>query len=101
MGLKKKEIEVPEAADALGEKLANFIKVLDQALEDGWQTGSDLPVILSAAVVELVPALSQFKAASEDLKAYPYESGKAIALHLADIVKACATKPNAPAPEPA
>lgn len=97
MGLKKIEIEVPEAANELGAKIKNFLLVLDKALEDGWQLGSDVPVILSSAITDLAPALSAFKGASEDLKAYPYESGKALALHLADIIKAFATKPEASA----
>lgn len=95
--LKKIEIEVPEAANELGEKLKNFLLVLDKAIEDGWQTGADLPVILSSAVVDLVPALSNFKAAGADLKEYPYESGKALANHLADVIKAFSQKPAAPA----
>lgn len=94
--LKQKTIEVPEAVDAFGEKLKNFCLALDKAIEDGWQMGQDLPVLMSAAITELVPAISQVKAAGEDLKAYPYESGKCLALHLADVVKAFATKPAAP-----
>jgi hypothetical protein len=96
MALKDKVIQVPEAVDVAGEKLANFLKAVDKAIEDGWQAGQDLPVLLSAAVVDLVPAIASMKGAAEDLKAHPYASGKALVIHVADALEAFLTKPAAP-----
>lgn len=92
MEMVDKTIQVPKAVDDLGQNLSDFVGAIDKALEDGWQTGDDLPPILAAALANLVPAIQAAKAAGDDFKADPYMSVKGISIHVADIVKAIATK---------
>jgi hypothetical protein len=50
-------LEVGKESYELGKGLAEFIAAVRQSLADGWQTGSDLPALVSATVSKLVPAL--------------------------------------------
>lgn len=95
MEVVQRSIDVPKAADAVGENLASFVMAIDKALEDGWDLSQDLPVILTAAMGNLVPAIQQAKDAGADFNADPYMSAKAISVHAMDIVKALATKESA------
>lgn len=57
MGTKLIEVEVSVETHELGQGLAKMIASVKQALADGWQPGTDLPVIISSAVSDLVPAV--------------------------------------------
>lgn len=46
-------VKVPAASKDVAEGLERFSASLQQALADGWQPGTDLPVILGAAVTDL------------------------------------------------
>ena len=37
--------------------LDKFVGAVTQALSDGWQPAQDIPVIISSAVIDLVPAI--------------------------------------------
>src|SRR5690242_8750982 len=52
------EVEVSVGAYDLGQNLGKFIASVRQALADGWQPGSDIPALISAAVEDLVPSVS-------------------------------------------
>lgn len=51
------EVAVAENSYDLMIKMAAFIAAVKTALADGWQMGSDLPVIVTAAIQDLVPAI--------------------------------------------
>jgi len=53
----KKEIECTKEALEMGEGISSFIKATRLALSDGWQVGTDLPVVLSSALMTLIPAI--------------------------------------------
>ena len=45
-----------------------FVGALKKALSDGWQTGEDLPVVLSSAMADLLPALQGVEGVVDELK---------------------------------
>lgn len=53
----KLEIEVSKECHELCLGLDKFVGALQVALADGWQLGTDMPLLLSAAFTDLVPAI--------------------------------------------
>jgi hypothetical protein len=53
----KVEVTVSKEAYELGQGIAKFHEAIKQALADGWQSGQDIPPIISSAVADLVPAV--------------------------------------------
>lgn len=49
--------EVTKEAYELGQGLLGMVEAVKTALADGWQTGTDLPAILTASFANLVPAI--------------------------------------------
>lgn len=49
--------EVAKETYELGVGVDKFIGAVKQALADGFQPGQDIPVVLSAAIADLVPAI--------------------------------------------
>lgn len=60
-------VEVEKEAYDLSQGLVQFVRHVKKALDDGWQPGSDLPVILSATLTDLVPAVQNMNALGADL----------------------------------
>lgn len=89
--MKTISVEVPENVYALGEALKGMVAAVDQAVSDGWQPGVDIPVIITAAFQNLVPAIQSVKGASDEVKSAPFESAKALELAVTDIVKTLVT----------
>lgn len=50
-------VEVSKEAHELGQGLVKFASAVKLALADGWQVGQDIPVLITAAIAGLVPAL--------------------------------------------
>ena len=48
-------VQVSKESYELGQGVVKFLAALKQALKDGWQPGADLPVLLNAAILDLVP----------------------------------------------
>lgn len=48
-------VQVSKESYELGQGVVKFLAALKQALKDGWQPGSDLPILLNAAILDLVP----------------------------------------------
>lgn len=69
----QESVAVSQAARDMGKKLVDFVSQLKKAAADGVQL-SDIGVVASAAVADLLPAISQADAAakesSEDLAAF-------------------------------
>ena len=51
------KVQVGKEVYELGQGVAGFVTAVSQALKDGWQIGQDIPVVMSAALTQLVPAL--------------------------------------------
>lgn len=64
-----KEISVTVSKETieLMDGLAKFVGAVKTALKDGWQPGSDLPVLLSSTITDLVPALDGIDKVKEEL----------------------------------
>ncbi len=54
----KVELELPKEASELAAGIANFLAHAIAAVKDGFQAGDDLPVLLAAAMGDLIPALN-------------------------------------------
>lgn len=50
-------VKVSKEAHELADGMANCVLAIKKALADGWQPGQDLPVVLSAVMTDLVPAV--------------------------------------------
>jgi hypothetical protein len=49
--------KVSKEAHELAEGIANTVLSIQKALSDGWQPGQDLPIILNAVLLDLVPKI--------------------------------------------
>lgn len=50
-------LQLPESSVELANGLAQFIAAIKKSLDDGFQPGTDLPVIVTAAVTSLIPVV--------------------------------------------
>lgn len=85
MGLIQVTKQVEEHGYAVGQSLAGITKSITQALADGWQPGTDLPVILSTSVMELAKSIAHFGSLPDGAKAHPKEFKSALVLSCDDI----------------
>jgi hypothetical protein len=79
-------VSVPDSAHAFAEKLGAFVGEVKKAVADGWQPGQDIPAVLSAVLVDLVPAAASFTGAAADLKSDPFGSVLALAIELKKVL---------------
>lgn len=67
-------VEVSDKAYDLGQSFKKLVGAADKALEDGFQPGQDVPVIVLSAAAEVVTIVEAIKAAGgeakEDLAAF-------------------------------
>ena len=61
-------VKVPQETYALEQGLVKFVGACKTALADGFQAGQDLPVIISAALADLLPAVAGVSALTEEVK---------------------------------
>lgn len=54
--LKKIEVDVSKETYEFMDGLSQFVGAMKKSLSDGWQPGSDIPALISAAITNLVPA---------------------------------------------
>jgi len=87
------EIEVSKEAYELGSGAARFIKAVKDALADGWETGQDLPLVVSALFAEMA-AIEGVDQLDDEYKEDPAAFAKAVMLGLSDIYGA--VKPSEP-----
>lgn len=62
------KIEVVVAKDTyeLGKAVYDFINTCKKSLDDGWQVGNDLPVIVTSALTQFLPGLQGFENISKE-----------------------------------
>lgn len=53
----KVEVEVSKETYELGKGVAAFVEAVKASQKDGWQTGADVPAVITAAIADLVPAM--------------------------------------------
>ncbi len=64
----KLEIELPKEAAELAQGLAAFAATAVKAIKDGWAPGTDIPLIITAAIGDLGPAMAGIANLPEELK---------------------------------
>jgi len=94
MATTKVEVEVSKETAELLAGLLNLVLAGKEALADGFQPGSDLPVIATAAFVHLLPALEGATAIPQELRDDPAAFTRAAALFGADLYDVLAKKPE-------
>lgn len=57
MALVKEEFELSKEARELGKGMNAFVAKTRQCLADGFQPGQDIPLVLAAAIADLIPAI--------------------------------------------
>lgn len=57
MDVVKVELEASKETYELCEGIGAVTKAVKEALADGWQPGTDMPAIITAAITNLVPAM--------------------------------------------
>ena len=88
----KIETEVSKETYELGVGLGRVVAKMREALKDGWQTGSDLPVAVSAAITDLVPAVEGIDQIDDEIKEDPAAFSRAIVIPMSDVVAEALTK---------
>ena len=90
-----KSVEVSKELSELGDGLAGMVGAVRAALADGWDTSSDVPVIVTAALAHLAPAVSGLDKLDDEWKEDRGAFMAAAGLALAKVVDAAV--PAAPA----
>jgi len=79
--------EVSKEAYELAQGLVKFVGAVKAALKDGWQLGSDMPVVVAAAFSELVPAINGATEIPAEYKEDPAAFVNAFVASSGDLVK--------------
>ncbi len=68
MDMIKKEVEVPKEISELADGMANIVIDSYDAFKDGFQAGTDLPVVLTSAVANLPAMVGGIEKLGEEWK---------------------------------
>lgn len=90
-------VEVSKEAHELGEGVKGVVLAVKKALDDGWDTASDLPTIVTVSLAHLAPAVGGLDQLDDEVKEDPAAFSKALALPVADMISELLKKPEAPA----
>ena len=88
METKDINLTVSKETYELGIGLAEFIGQVKNALEDGWQPGEDLPVMLTSALSVLAPSLQGIEKIKGEYEDNPDAFANAVAITGSEIFKA-------------
>jgi len=88
----KYEIDLPKESLELAQGIEKFVKSLHLALSDGFQVGQDLPIIVSSAIADMIPALAGSEKIGEELKADPVAVAQAFAIIGGNLAKSFTKK---------
>lgn len=91
----KVELEVSKEAHELAQGLVEMVKVVKEAMKDGFQVGQDLPAIITAAIAKLPPAIEGLDKLPEELKD-PGAFAKAMVVAASDLVEVFVKKEELP-----
>lgn len=80
-------VKLPKETYELAKGLGAFGLVVKQALADGWQTGTDIPVIITSALIDLAPSIQGFDKIPDEASADPVGLGVALIEGLRPVFK--------------
>lgn len=100
MELVEKVVKLPKASADLASALSKIALAAKKSQEDGWQAGQDLPAILSASVVALMPVIAEVLSLPEEAKLSPIGMAEAFAVEGLELAKVLVEKPVAVAVDP-
>lgn len=80
-------VSLPKETYELGAGLAKFVSSCRQAAQDGWQTHQDLPVLISSAIRDLIPALEGYDKVKGEAMKDPVGVAKAAIITLGEVLK--------------
>jgi hypothetical protein len=80
-------VNVSKETYELGIGINKVVKAIKDAIEDGFQVGEDIPVIIAAAITELIPAIEGFELIPEELKADRQSFMNAVSLTTSELVE--------------
>lgn len=83
----KAEVEVAKETYELLQGVAGFVASVKKALDDGFQPGTDIPVIISDALAQLVPAVQGAAGIKAEAVENKLAFGQALLLGGAEIVR--------------
>ena len=92
MKMRTIDVTLPVAKETyeLGLGIVGFLTALKRALEDGFQIGDDLPMIISEAVNTLIPSVSGFEDIAKEIEENRSEFINAVCLSLTHIIESLA-----------
>lgn len=64
----KVNVEVTKEAYELAQGINKFVGAVRASLADGWQTGQDVPAIVTAAIGSLVPSIQGIEKIKDEAK---------------------------------
>ena len=97
MGKKMVQVEIESSGYELTKSLTRLTGAVKQSLADGWQPGTDVPVIISAAISELGALAANIPQLAPDAKDDAVEFAKGINLAAYDFLEIFTAKaPAAP-----
>jgi len=64
-------VKMPKETYELAKGLGAFAAAIKLALADGWQLGTDMPVIATSALMDLLPAIQGVDKLGDEAKADP------------------------------
>ena len=81
------KVELPKETYELCKALGAVAAATKQALADGFQIGTDMPAIITSAVMELVPAIQGVDKLDDEAKADPVGVAQAVIEGLRPVFK--------------
>lgn len=83
----KEEMNVTVAANTLGKAIEGTLKATGEALKDGWQTGTDLPMIITGSIMGFGAVASNAKDMGKEFKDSPIEATMGILIPISRGIK--------------
>lgn len=80
-------VTVSKEAYELGQGVVKFVAALKGALSNGFQPGQDIPIVVAAAITELIPAMDGVQLMADELKTDQVAFASAFVLSAKDLVK--------------
>lgn len=99
--LVEKTVQVPKETMELVQGMVNMTLAAKKALADGWQPGSDIPMIAMSAFNELLVAVQGLDQLDDEFKSAPGKLALVLGLAVDQLVGELTKKEPAPAEAPA
>lgn len=81
----KIEMEVPKEAHELFSGMVKIVAAAKEAMADGWDLGTDMPVVITKALVELAPMIQGIDKLDDEFLEDPSAFIKAAVVSAGDI----------------